>query len=224
MIVIASHNNPLLLKGLLRELREIDLCNNEILVVDTNSTESWYFNEIKKLKSEFPDVIFDRKNYTCWDSGAYLHAYKNYLSEKYFFLQDSLSITNKNLIVEWSNKLDKVDVAPIFNFLYEYDSDRQRDWVHEDINFETLPKYGIFGPIFGVTKKAMDMIPENWHREPNEKEFGCGMERRWSLMFHTLGCTKEYVNFLEQKDFDEFIFYGGIPYNKNIRKFWYIRS
>jgi hypothetical protein len=223
MIVIASHDRTDLTKNLLRQLRKMDLCGNKILVVDTNSTKQEYLEQMEVLKSNFPDVIFDRKDYTCWDSGAYLHAYKNYPSEKYFFLQDSLAITNRNLIVEWSDKLDEVDVAPMFNFPYMYDSNRQRDWVQEGIDFETLPKYGIFGPIFGVTKKALDMIPDDWHREPNEKEFGCGMERRWSLMFHALGCSKEYVNYLEGQHVWKFLGYGGDPYDKNIRKFWFKR-
>jgi hypothetical protein len=220
MIVIASHDRADLIENLLSQLRKMDLCGNKILVVDTNSTRQGYLDQIEILKSNFPDVIFDRKDYTCWDSGAYLHAYKNYPSENYFFLQDSLSITNKNLIVEWSHKLDKVEVAPMFNFPYAYDSGRQRDWAEEGIDFDTLPKYGIFGPIFGVTKKALDMIPDDWHREPNEKEFGCGMERRWSLMFHALGCSKEYVNYLEGDHFSKFWTSQGIPYRKHIKKFW----
>jgi hypothetical protein len=82
MIVIPSHDRIDLLVKMVRRLCEIDLNGHEVLIVDTNSDSEQYKEFINHDFSSFlesnPNFKFVRKDYKCRDSGAYIHAYKNY--------------------------------------------------------------------------------------------------------------------------------------------------
>lgn len=223
MIVVASHDRLDLLKNMLLRLSLIDLADHQVLVVDTNSQDEEYLSGIQAVKDEYPWVKFDRKTYTCWDSGAYLHAYRNYPSDKYIFLQDSLMIENENLIQQIDSLLNNVDVVPIFNFKYFYDNEEERRWVEEGIEVTSLPDEGIFGPIFAVTKVALDRIPNSWIKEPTSKLEACGMERFWSLVFHLTGATKRYLEHIPHERWQDF-WAGDVDFTKNIKKIWLHRK
>jgi len=218
MIVVASHNSVSLLKSFLAKLSMIDLCNHDVLVVDTNSDDSSYLNEFACLIKQYPRFRFERKAYTCWDSGAYIHAYTNYQDTKYLFFQDSLEITNPNLIQEIDSRLDEVDVLAFANFKYQYDSEDQRNWVESDIEFTDHPEDGIFGPIFSVTRNTLDRIPKHWLKVPSNKLQGCGMERRWSLMFDAIGAKKSYMEYF--KTHSDFVGFYENPsrYSSSMKK------
>jgi hypothetical protein len=194
MIVVASHNRIDLLDNILKNLSSINLNNHDVLIVDTNSDNIDYKNFFQECITKYPNFIFETKDYTCWDSGAYIHAYKNYERDSYIFFQDSLTITNKNLIPMWDNFLKLYDVVPFINFGYFYDNDGSQEWSEDDLpHLNNKPTDSIFGPIFGVTKETMDKLPKEWLKEPTNKIQGCGMERRWSLMFHLVGASKHYI-------------------------------
>lgn len=199
MIVIASHDNIDLLSNILQDLTKCNLYGHEVLIVDTNSSNKDYLKGFAELIITYPNFKFERKAYTCWDSGAYLHAFKNYYSDKYIFLQDSLNIINSNIFEEITNKLDNTDVLGLFNFYYVYDSKEQQDWVEEGINFKETPIHGIFGPIFSTTRLALEKIPSEWFREPKTKWQGNGMERRWALMFNEVGCKVDFLHFFQNE-------------------------
>ena len=192
MIVIASHDNIELLKDMLLRLSEINLNGHEVLVVDTNSQDETYLHAIEQFKLQYPSVQFDRKLYSCYDSGAYLHAYKNYKRERYIFLQDSLSIENPDFFVQVDAMLDEYDVVPMFNFHFIYDTEEQTRWCEDGLEITSLPEDGIFGPIFATNRIALDRIPPNLLKEPSTKTEACGMERYWSIIFHLTGSTKKY--------------------------------
>jgi len=193
MIVVATHDDIDCLAKMIEDISKTELYNNEVLIIDTNSKDInfiKYFSELKKL---YPGYIFDRLEYDCWDSGAYIHAYKNYSAENFIFLQDSLRITNPNVFKIISERLQNTDILGLFNFFYSYDSTEQQNWVEDGIPFNSLPDCGIFGPIFSINKNSMDKIPNDWLKYPTNKMQACGMERRWALMFHTLDLKKEYL-------------------------------
>lgn len=225
MIVVATHNRLDFLAMMARRLSEINLNGHDVLFVDTNSQDAEYRNfctfAVPWFLHHHPNFKFDRKDHTCWDSGAYVHGYRNYKADKYIFLQDSLYIRNPNFIVEMDNMLDEVDVVPIFNFTYGYDNDQQKSWCEDGLPVRSsLPTEGIFGPIFGVRKILLDDIPNDWFREPTTKNEGCAMERRWSLMFHLIGATKKsLVHVAPERWYD---FWGGKhdDFKKQIQKIW----
>ena len=134
MIVIASHDRYDLINNLLEQLTSINLNSHDILVVDTNSTDLDFLKKFNNLPIKYPNIKFDRLNYDCRDSGAYIYAYKNYKRESYIFLQDSIKIINNNIILEFDNFLKENDVISPYTFNYFYDTDYQKEWVIEGIN------------------------------------------------------------------------------------------
>lgn len=199
MIVIASHDRIDLLETMLHRLNSIDLNGHRVLIVDTNSQNLEYKARYNNLQTEYPNFLFGNKNYTSWDSGAYIHAYLNFDDKSFIFLQDSLIITDHKLIPTIDAFLEIYDVVPFFNFSYHYENDEQKYFVEREIDsIPSLPQHAIFGPIFGVRREALDRLPKTWLIEPYDKLTGCGMERRWSLMFHL---TNASVHYLELENF-----------------------
>ena len=201
MIVIASHNRTDLLDNMLKTLSSINLNNNKVLIINTNSDNEEYKTFFEECKLNYPQYIFETLNYTCWDSGAYIYAYKNYHSDKYIFLQDSITITNPKLILMWENFLNIYEVVPWINFGYFYENEDQRLWGEEDLIINSVPHDSIFGPIFGVRKETLDRLPKEWLKHPTNKMEGCSMERRWSLMLYLINASKHYLEYTNfQKD------------------------
>ena len=201
MIVIASHNRTDLLDNMLKTLSSINLNNNKVLIINTNSDNEEYKTFFEECKLNYPQYIFETLNYTCWDSGAYIYAYKNYHSDKYIFLQDSITITNPKLILMWENFLNIYEVVPWINFGYFYENEDQRLWGEEDLIINSVPHDSIFGTIFGVRKETLDRLPKEWLKHPTNKMEGCSMERRWSLMFYLINASKHYLEYTNfQKD------------------------
>lgn len=193
MIVVASHNNPTLLVSIVYQLNNLNLNNHQVLVVDTNSDNTEFQSKFEEIKNYNKHFKFVRLNYTCWDSGAYIYGYNNFPSDSYIFLQDSINITDYNFFPTVDNFLKIYDVVPLIDFPFMYDNNEQKVWAEENLDSNNLPPHAIFGPIFGVNKQALDKIPKEWMKYPTNKNEGCGMERRWSIMFHQINCSKHYL-------------------------------
>jgi hypothetical protein len=212
MIVVATHNNIKILKTFLDSLKNIDLQNEDVLIIDTNSADIEFQKEFNIIESLYP-YTFIRLDYGCYDSGAYIWAYQNIPSNNYIFLQDSIEITNPDYISIIKNKLEEFDVVAGFDFPYSYDvNPNQQPWAESDIEFSDYPQQGIFGPMFSARKSILDKIPKHWLKFPTNKLLQQGMERRWSLMFHSINATKTYLEG-----------YGDIHSSKYIKKHFYIR-
>jgi hypothetical protein len=212
MIVIATHNNCDILKRILDSLQRIDLAGHEVSIIDTNSTDVKFIEYFDNLKLQFP-YNFYRTEYTCYDSGAYIWAYQNLKSDKWIFLQDSIDILRKDWIRNIDNLLNEYEVVAGWDFLYSYDPfPEQKEWVELDIEFTDYPQKAIFGPIFAVRNDTMNRIPKHWLKYPTNKLLQQGMERRWSLMFHSIKASKIYLEA-----------YGGVYTSPDVRKYFYLR-
>jgi hypothetical protein len=212
MIVVPTHNNIKILKTFLDSLKNINLQNEDVLIIDTNSTDIEFQKEFNIIESVYP-YTFIRLDYGCYDSGAYIWAYQNIPSNNYIFLQDSIEILNPNYISIIKNKLQEFDVVAGFDFPYNYDPNpEQKPWVESDIEFSDYPQQGIFGPMFSARKSILDKIPKHWLKFPTDKLLQQGMERRWSLMFHSINASKTYLEG-----------YGDINSSKYIKKHFYTR-
>jgi hypothetical protein len=198
MIVVASHNRIDLLENYLNNLTNLNLNGHDVLIINTNSDDKDYIKFFQEIPYQYPKFQFETLNYTSWDSGAYIHAYEKYPRGRYIFLQDSTEITNPNLIPIWDDLLDKYEVVPWINFGYHYENEEQKEFTEQGLNVTSLPDRAITCPIFGIRKETLDKIPKEWLIKPYNKITGCGMERRWSLMFHLLGISKYYI---ELEDF-----------------------
>jgi hypothetical protein len=223
MIVIPSHDRIDLLVKMVRRLCEIDLNGHEVLIVDTNSDSEYYQETVHHIAPWFLETHsnfkFVRKDYKCRDSGAFIHAYMNYPSERYIFLHDSVHINNPNFIVEMDSALDSADVVPVFNFGFGYDSYEQQVWAEQKLPpIESYPHFGIIGPMFGVHKHVLDKMPSDWLIEPTNKAEGCGMERRWAVMFHLIGASVKFLDYIPPEDF--WIYWeGGAKYSSQLQKY-----
>lgn len=212
MIVIASHDKLDSLQALLFALCNMDVGGHEILVVDTNSRDPSYRNRISDILQDYPSVKYQRIYFDCWDSGAYILSYKNTTADSYIFLQDSIYINNSNFVLELDRDLLDYDAAAYMGFDYDYDydfhyvpgwRDAQIQWVESDLQDIKAPTYGIFGPMFAIRRSALDAIPEKWlEKFPTNKMQQQGMERRWSLMLHTLGLNTKFRKVLPHWSID----------------------
>lgn len=221
MIVIASHDEIGMLDDLLTDFSEIDVNGHEIVVVDTNSQTEYYLQNIKQIIEKFPKVRYLRINYDCWDSGAYINAYFQVENKQqsYIFLQDSVRITNTDIVNVIDYELTQADVVPFFSFRYMYDNQEQQNWVERDLAITSVPEKLIFGPIFSVNKNTLDAIPKKWiyNSNPYNKLTACGMERKWSLMFHLIDAKKTYLQDILYHQEDDF-WSSNDYFHKNIRK------
>lgn len=195
MIVIATHNDSKLLFEICQNLIRINLHNQKVLIVDTNSDNSDFIKNFNTLKKVYDQFLFLRTDIKCWDSGAYIKAYQSFPNEeKFIFLQDSLMIPGKSKFIEHSLEfLDKYDVVAWTNFQYKFDNEQQEKWSEDGLIKGITPIDAIFGPIFSVNKKTLDLLPKEWLKIPSNKNEACGMERRWSAMFQCIGASKYYL-------------------------------
>lgn len=178
MIVIATHNDSNILLDICNNFSNIDLYNQSVLIVDTNSDNPQFKKAFRHLSMTYKQFLFKRIEYKCWDSGAYINAYLNFPNEeKFIFLQDSIMIPGKSKFIETSIKLlDIYDVVPWTNFQYKFDNQIQKEWSEEGIPLLTYPTDSIFGPMFAVNRKTLDRIPKDWLKIPSNKNEACGME------------------------------------------------
>jgi len=193
MIVVATHDSIKFLHLSINNMRKVNLNGHRVLFIDTNSKDIEFKKEFEIAKNNNPEFLFESLDYTCWDSGAYIYAFEKYKADSYIFLQDSLEILDKDYICCFDDQLKNFDVIGHFPFDYFYDNEEQKIWVESDIKFDSYPKHGIFGPIFAATSNILERLPKECIKYPTNKNQGCGMERRWSLMFHSIGATKTYL-------------------------------
>ncbi len=96
MIVVATHNNIEILHKFLISLENVDLCDEQVLIVDTNSEDIKFKEWFLECKNKYP-YHFTSLDYKCFDSGAYIWAYQNIKNrDNWIFLQDSYMNVYKN--------------------------------------------------------------------------------------------------------------------------------
>ena len=190
MIIIASYNNLTFLERLLQNLLAIDLCGQKIIIVDSIDLG---------IATKYPAFTFEIKNTTDYDTGSYLYAIKKYPNENfYILLHDSVEVIRIDFVKSITMRLKKSPVVAFWGFRYFYDTPEQKQWVESDLNVSTLPEKLIFGPTFAITNTALRTLPKPWLQKlPSKKIEACGMERRWSLMFHILKIPVDFVDELE---------------------------
>lgn len=222
MIVIPSHDRLDVLEQCLSSVFASNRNGHEVFVYDTNSKNSDYLRGIEGVIKKFPGTIFERSDEDCYEAGAQFYAYKNFASNTYFFIQDSVVITNNDFFVIVDEMLGEYDFVNFFEFKFNY-YPREKEWAEEGIPIVKLPKKGVFGSMFAVRKDVLDKIPREWLiKTPKNKTQSCAMERRWSIMFDYVGAKGVCLNpFGENESFSEGLFRR---YDKYLRKTWIHRD
>jgi hypothetical protein len=216
MIVFAVHNMVDKIELVLEQLNKFNKI--DVLIVDTNSPTDvvkWFFEE-KKDSYNFK-LIYDKLDVTGYETGAFLHAFKNYKADKFYFFQDSIEFINTDIFNKIDSLLEIYNVVSISHFPLIFDNTEQLNWVissfdkNEISNLKYTP-FGIFGSMFSIKRKDLEKIPSKWLNYPTNKLETCGMERKWAIIFAIIGLS---VVYLEE---DHMIFLQNNN-NKYINKF-----
>lgn len=185
MIVIATNNGYLYLKELLDSFSNVDICDEEIIIVDTKSNDLLHLDFLKNVKGLYPNLkinVTETPNRN-FDTGAYIHTYKNFKSKNYIFLHDSIIIKSRNFIKDIKEFLDEnqVVVFSYFNFMGYGDL----EWKTFFNKNTGLDKYeiGIFGPMFACNIGVLDNIDFDKLELPINKNQQACFEGIWPTIF-----------------------------------------
>lgn len=101
----------------------------QIVIVDSDSPDKSYIEEFRDGSNIFFENITN-KNY---EAGAWLHVYKNYLSKRYLFIQDSCWLVNRvdhleNVLVSVMYTHDSWEWATEYEIQWAKDSFTKTKW------------------------------------------------------------------------------------------------
>ena len=199
MIDFAVNDRTDYIERILNKLNEFNKI--DVLIVDTNSNNNNvidFYNMLDKNKFNYK-IYFDRVETDCYDSGAYIHSFKKYKSDFFYFFQDSIEFINEDIFNDINKLLNIYDVVALSPFPLLFDNKEQVDWITSNLPISEIMKvsnrrmYGIFGPMFFIKRKTLEKIPDNWLVYPTIKNQAMAMERKWSIMFNILDFKTVYL-------------------------------
>ena len=152
-----------------------------IVLVDSNSTDKSYFDEVKK----FGNVFIEDVNNSGYEAGAVWHIYENYIADVYVFLQDTLEL--RRSLTEFSSQRLGVFVSHEGSgWLYADQRDMQfartellKTEYHHDYDDFRIVQYNAF--LAG--REIMDKFKDK-HLDkviPWDKFGSSAMERIWGI-------------------------------------------
>jgi len=186
MIIIATNNGKNYLNNLLISFESFNI-KKPIHIIDTGSTDIDCIGFLEDIKSNkiFKDlnILTHKTPYKGFDSGAYIYAIQNIESEKYYFLHDSITIKDFNFFNKIDEKLKSGVVVPLIVFnSNKYDNQDQIDFSLNKIGVSEFD-FGIFGPMFAITKNDVSKIKKSLNFFPTKKNEQMAMERVWPALF-----------------------------------------
>lgn len=202
MIVIATYDDINYLTNLLDSLNNTENLNENVLVVCTDPSQQLmieYLYELPNSDKYNFNIIVDVAKTPSYDTGAYIHAFKNYVDDYYIFLQDSITVK----LAEWFNlfkeKRHEDRINPLVCFNLSWDNHEQLMWVENKFEGSIIrPNVGIFGPMFQISRKSLIKIDELYDLSrfmPNHKIIGQqGMERAWAYLSVNSGIEIDSVD------------------------------
>ena len=191
MIVIAAYNSVDYIENLLNSIRT-SMIDEDVLVVCTCPKQTDFIEAMGRHldTTEYPfKVQHTVTPYSGYDTGAYIWAYQNYKDDYYIFLHDSI-VANHDQWFERFKSFRSEEVLNAwcyFGILTAYDPEHTAFFLpkmHEyPIIDDNYP--GIFGPMFQISRKALQMIDEKYDLTrfiPTYKNEACAMERGWTYL------------------------------------------
>lgn len=202
MIVIATYNYTEYLTNLLDSLNTTENLNENVLVVCTDPKQEKMIEFVSQLPSNNSynfNIITDVAPRASYDSGAYIHAYQNYVDDYYIFLQDSIAVKSPEWFNLFKEKRHENKINPLLCFGMCWDNNEQKMWVEEKFEGNFIrPNIGVFGPIFQTSRKSLDKMNELHDLSkfmPNHKIKGQqGMERGWAYLSVNSGIEIDSVD------------------------------
>lgn len=114
-------------------------------------------------------------------SKAFIDAYRKHYYRSYLFLQDSLRSNVEDCVAPFREVGEEVVAWGTFPMFF--DDEHQAAWVMNQYPGHTMPRRGIFGPIFYATRQALGKIERKGllPKTPPNKLMAQGTERAWSF-------------------------------------------
>lgn len=193
MIVVACYNNPEVIDNFMSSLNDSELIDEQILLVCTDSSQTQMIKHLSQLKND--NLLIDVTPYKGYDTGAFIWAYKNYKSDYYIFLQESLIVNKKNWYSIFKSHRKKNVLSSWCTFDLFWDNQQQKDVIlskieNNQFNLEGKP-VGVFGNMFQIDYESLKKIDDRYNLNrfiPNDKVLGsCAMERGWSYLAKNCG-------------------------------------
>lgn len=187
MIVIATNNGNESLPRLLNSLEKYNYNNFPICIVDTGSSNEEFINYLEELKTLNKYTILNIQG--GYDTGAYIHAYRNTNSNYYIFLQDSTEIKHEDFFKKLEEYSNSDNIFAYFIFTSPDSAGDFKGILEKYYDTESLANYqfGIFGPMFATSRKILDSIyNNNLYLIPTNKDEQMAMERGWAIAAYKL--------------------------------------
>jgi hypothetical protein len=163
--------------------------NQNVIVVDTGSTDYEFIFQTKKLCEKLNFTYIESK-YKMFDFSSIKTIIENDFNfNKYFFQHDNLiarSDKTYDIVFKSVSNNQPFVWCGFYGIGVSYfDNDEQFNWCNSIITINKLEPYvfGIFGPIFGITKEDLFKIEEIKYVSVNNKNEQRGTERLWSQLF-----------------------------------------
>ena len=185
MIVIATNNGFDYLEKCLKSCKNYTV-NIPVLVVDTGSSNE--FKELGKSLALKYGAQWTESEPGGYDYGAYIHAYKNFEADWYWFQHDSVCFKNYSSIKLIEKQIRDGKACAWTSFVYytcPYDNEEQANWV-KSITDNTYYDFGCFGPNFGISRNHLNTIDSIFNLsniKVDTKIKQQAMERCWPIMF-----------------------------------------
>lgn len=195
-ISIATHNGHTYLHRCLQSLQDAKV-TNPVKVIDMASDSEASIDYLKEISSRPSydldlQVCYTGKNH--FETGAILYTFKEFPSDSYLFLQDSVSIKSPYFFEMLYSKLRPGNVVPLVTFPSNfYDSTQQYAFCLNNFGSTNFTK-GIFGSIFACMHQDMERLSLDKIPSIDTKFKSCAMERGWSVLFEQ---ARIYINPIE---------------------------
>ena len=197
MIVIATHEGRQYIHNQLYSWHRYGTNGHTVVVVETGASSRDYLDYLRVLSTmdwSFPLKVLSTP-YVGYDTGAYLHAYREYPAEQtMLFCHDSMEVKRPGTMTAFHSRLlnHGAGCVPWLVFrLNSYENEEQWNFVNQfepDPSIHPKPGFGIFGPIFYTTRTTLQQLPFTQSGiYPTNKNQQEAMERGWAATFDRAG-------------------------------------
>jgi hypothetical protein len=145
-------------------------------------------------------VVIDtsKGGYPTW---GYIRAFRRYKAHNYLFIQDTMLAKDADYLQSFIDKRPRNGAVAWCLFHMGFDSGDQTDYAHS-LYAENPPEYGIFGPVFYISRKALleleykGLLPP----KPTNKMEAQTSERLWAWALQNAGMELTSVGGLWDHD------------------------
>jgi hypothetical protein len=158
---------------------------DELIVVAAHGND-WFQQCVDSLGSADSNVTWSDGGYS---TGSYLRAYLTHLAvDRFLFIQDSMTCVVDDPLAWFRDQWTEGAVVAWQRFNMQWDDPAQQKAV-EDRYPGVSPTHGIFGPVFYVERKTLQILDDKGllPAVPTTRLEAQGAERAWAYAFESAG-------------------------------------